>query len=571
MITKKNHYLPTWRRYFLLLTALLAFISLGYYVIRLQTIDHERLKNHGNARYLRELIVPAQRGRILDRNGNVLAVSTPVESLWATPSVFCHAQAKWRAMLEAIEMREQDLNARCKQKKNAAFMYIKRHLPPMLAEQIMQLSIPGVGTRREYKRYYPSGPAGAHLIGFTNIDDVGQEGLEYAHEVQLKGVSGRVQVLKDSAGNYVERVENKRQVEHGKDLIVSIDQRIQSLASEYLEFAVQRHKAVGGSVVVLLIPSGEILAMVNSPQFNPNDRQTMTTDKFRNRSITDLFEPGSTVKPLTVAFALGSDTINAETMIDTTPGTLKINAHTIRDIKNHGKISVHDVIAFSSTVGVSKIALQLPYQDLVDAFKRFGFGTHATDLPGDARGTLKKRSRSIDHASLSYGYGLSVTPLQLARAYTVFATDGILLPVTLEPKSSDYQALGTRVFTPDTIQKMRKMLKKVVSQEGTASKARVPRYQVGGKTGTTHKFIDGRYNDNRYVSAFAGIAPLSDPRFVVVVMVNDPRRGEYFGGDVAAPVFAELINDLLRLYNVEPDALTLAPTTSASIADRRAN
>lgn len=551
---------PIWRQHFLFCGLLSAFLMLGMRVVQLQTVEYERLRAQGDARHLRELTVQPERGRILDRHGQVLAVSTPVDSLWAEPSVFCAAQTQWEPMLDLVKVSHDRLQVKCEKQKHSGFMYIKRRLRPKLTKQVMQLAIPGVQIQREYRRYYPGGPAGAHLLGFSNVDDVGQEGLESVYNSRLSGVPGKIRVLKDRQGNYVELVESIQQVRHGEELSISIDQRIQSLASEYLEAALKKYEASSGSVVVLGIPSGEILAMVNSPQFNPNDRSTITGGTFRNRSVTDVFEPGSTVKPFSVAMAIESGEMTADSIVDTAPGYYQIGDHTIKDLSNYGAISVSDVVIRSSNVGIAKIALSLPYDDLFNTLSQVGFGVRAIDLPGETPGMLKKRTHKIEHAALAYGYGFSVTPIQLARAYSVFATDGVLLPVTLERKPDGYRAKGVRVFNEDTVYTMRAMLEQAVSPRGTAAKARISRYRVGGKTGTSHKLLDGSYENERYLSAFAGIGPLTDPKFVIAVTVDDPRGKYYFGGDVAAPVFSKLMNDLMRLYNIEPDDL---PHTTA--------
>ncbi len=545
---------------------LLGFLLLGMRVVHLQTVQHELLRAQGDARYLREWTVMPQRGRILDRNGQVLAVSTPVDSVWAEPAVFCatQQQRQWQPMVELIQVTRQRLQARCEQQKNSDFMYIKRRLPPALAQQVMQLEIAGVEVQSEYKRYYPGGPAGAHLLGFTNVDDVGQEGLENAHQAQLGGARGRIRVLKDRAGNYVESVESLQQVRHGDELVISIDQRVQALASDYLEGAVRQHQASSGSVVVLAVPSGEILAMVNSPQFNPNDRATITGGAFRNRSVTDVFEPGSTIKPFTVAMALQSGKMHAESIVDTAPGHYQVGGHRIKDSRNYGALSVADVVVRSSNVGITKIALEFSYDALFNTLSAVGFGQRTAQLPGETAGRLEKRPRRLDHAALSYGYGFSVTPLQLARAYSVFATDGVLLPVTLQRQAPGYRAVGVRVFDADTVAAVRAMLERAASPAGTARSARIARYRVGGKTGTSHKLLHGNYQNERYLSAFAGFAPLTKPKFVIVVTVDDPRGKLYYGGDVAAPVFANLMQDLMRLYNVEPDA---APPAIAAVGD----
>ena len=559
---------PGWRRRFIFTALLAVFVGLGWQVVDLQITQHDRLRAQGDARYLRELTVMPARGRILDRNGQVLAASTPVGSLWAEPVLFCAAEDSWKPMFSLIKITEKQLRTACAKHKNSDFMYIRRRLPPMLAERVVQLAIPGVGVQREYKRYYPGGPAGAHLVGFTDLDDIGQEGLERTHESSLSGQPGRIGVLKSRTGNFVERVDNIQPVRPGRDLVLSIDQRIQSLAGDYLEAAVHKHRAAGGSVVVLAIPSGEILAMVNSPQFNPNDRSTMTRDALRNRSVTDILEPGSTTKPFTIAMALESGRVDADTIVDTAPGYYKIGGRTVRDVHDYGALSVADVLVRSSNVGVAKIALSFPYNDLYDAFTAVGFGQRAANLPGEVAGLFKRRDRPIEHATISYGYGLSVTPLQLARAYSVFATDGELLAVTLQPKAPGYRADATRVFSAQTVRAIRRMLERAASPEGTARKARIPRYRIGGKTGTIHKLLNGAYQDKRYLSVFAGIAPISDPKFVMVVTVDDPRGERYYGGDVAAPVFANLMKDLMRLYNVKPDALS--PVATQATATRAA-
>ena len=468
-------------------------------------------------------------------------------------------------MVALLDIKSCDLLATCERKGNASFMYIERRLPPALAQQVMDLNVPGVEIQREYRRYYPGGPVSAHLIGFTDVDDVGQEGLERFYNSSLAGSPGRKRVLKDRAGHFVESVESIRQVQHGKDLEISIDQRIQSLASQYLETAVKKYNAAGGSVVVIGIPSGEIISMVNSPQFNPNDRTTLKKGVFRNLAVTDILEPGSTAKPFTVAMALDSGQVGVDTMVDTAPGTYRVGRSTIHDVHNYGEISVFDVIVHSSNVGTAKLALAFPFSALFDTFKAVGFGDKAANLPGEISGSMVKRTRPIEHATYSYGYGFSVTPLQLARAYTAFATDGVVLPVTLESKPEGYRAEGKRVFSPATVSTLRQMLEQVATPEGTARKARIPRYRIGGKTGTTHKLIQGNYKNKRYVSLFAGLAPITNPRFVMVVTIDDPRGKLYYGGDVAAPVFASLMQDLMRLYNVKPDGIGQTQITDQKV------
>lgn len=555
-----------WRRHLVLTLMISVFAVLALRVVQLHTAgeENDRLRVQGDKRYLRTVKILPRRGKILDRNGQVLSVSTPVDSLAAQPGVFCKAQSLWQPMLETIDLSQENLQQNCEKFSAARFMYIKRQLPPGVVKQVMAMNIPGLEVRREYKRYYPGGPVSAHLIGFTDVDDNGQEGLELAFDTELKGKEGRKRLLKDLAGHYVESVESVQQVRHGKDLVITIDQRVQSLASRYLEAAIKKHEAVGGSVVVLEIPSGEIVAMVNSPQFNPNDRSSMTPGVFRNSTVTNVVEPGSTVKPFTIGMVLESGEVDADTMVDTSPGSYRVSTSTIRDVHDYGEISVSDVLVHSSNVGTAKLALAFPFDDLYKTFENVGFGSRTGSLPGEISGVLKKRTRKIEHATLSYGYGLSTTLLQLAKAYTVFATDGILLPVTLQPRKPGYRAGGKRVFQPQTVASIRSMLEQVATPNGTARKAQVPRYRIGGKTGTTLKLIDGSYKSRRYISLFAGLAPITNPKFVMVVGIDDPRGQFYYGGDVAAPVFSSLMADLMRLYNVKPDGIEETKITSVT-------
>ncbi len=561
---------PVWREYFVLGLLFTGLVVIALKVVHIQTVERGHLHAQGDARYLREITVLPQRGQILDRNGQVLAVSTPVESLWAEPGVFCAAGDSWKSMPDILELDPGDLKAACERRKGADFMYVKRRIPPAVAKEVMALNIPGLERQREYRRYYPDGPVGAHLVGFTDVDDTGQEGLESRFDRHLAGVPGRKRVLKDVAGHYVESVESIQQVRHGENLRISVDQRVQFLAAAYLEKAIKKHKASGGSVVVLSVPSGEILAMVTSPQFNPNDRGTIRPGVFRNRTVTDVVEPGSTSKPFTVAMALESGQVGVDTMVNTAPGMYRIGGRTIRDVHDYGDLSVFDVLVRSSNIGTAKIALAFPFDRLFDTLSAVGFNEPASDLPGEVKGVLVRRNRPIEHATISYGYGFSVTPLQLARAYTAFATDGELLPVTLEPRPEGYRARGIRVFSKSTVQQIRAMMEKVATPEGTARRARIERYRVGGKTGTTHKLVDGNYDNNEYISLFAGLAPLSDPRFVTVVTVGNPRGGDYYGGVVAAPVFAELMQDLMRLYNIPPDSVRDTQITTIGTGEKSA-
>ncbi|MCY4274432.1 MAG: penicillin-binding transpeptidase domain-containing protein, partial [Gammaproteobacteria bacterium] len=356
-------------------------------------------------------------------------------------------------------------------------------------------------------------------------------------------------------GRYVEAIDNPRSVRHGSDLQISIDQRIQSLAFRYLEDAVKTHKAAGGSIVLLKIPSGEIISMVNAPQFNPNDRTTVTQGVLRNRVVTDAIEPGSLTKPFTIAMLLEEGRVNPETVVDTDPGQMYIGRNRISDVRNYGELTVTDIIAKSSNVGTVKLALEEPFEKLHRTLGRVGFGYAASDLPGESAGFLPIRKRQIEHATMSFGYGFSATALQIARAYTVFATDGILLPITINPKPAGFVATGKRVFSTKTAVQIRQMLHKVATSQGTASKAQISGYGVGGKTGTTHKLVNGNYKNKDYISLFAGFGPISNPKFVGVVIIDEPRSEQYFGGAVAAPVFSNLMEDVMRIYDIRPDDL----------------
>ncbi|MCY3769511.1 MAG: penicillin-binding protein 2 [Gammaproteobacteria bacterium] len=545
--------------------------------LKVVLLDNEGLQAKGDRQYLREIEVPPNRGRIIDRNGEILSASTPVQALAANPREFC---PNWRdqknlpAMLDEIGVSEQALSGKCDGLSGANFMYVKRGLPPEIAERVMAMEIPGLRSIIEQKRFYPGGPVSAHLLGFTDIDDRGQEGLERVYDSLLTGEAGSYLVLQGPGGLNVEIVGSVKPVQHGEDLQISIDQRVQSMASRHLESAVLEHRASGGSVVVLAVPSGEILAMVNSPRFNANNRSTLKGNVFRNRAVTDVFEPGSTAKPFTIAMVLEHGEVDEETLIDTGTGTLDVGGYTIQDTHNHGMMSVSDILVRSSNVGAAKLALGRPFEELFDTLERVGFGEKALGesgegrgrLPGEVSGLLAQRTETSEHATMSYGYGFSSTLLQLARAYTVFATDGELLPVTLMPRQPGYRAQGTRVFQADTVHRVRAMLERVATSEGTARKAAIARYRAGGKTGTTRKLVNGQYSQEHYLSLFAGLAPVTDPRFVMVVVIDDPQAGHYYGGSVAAPVFSSLMSDLMRLYNIEPDGLDRPRITSTSEA-----
>lgn len=558
--TTKDVVVPvsTWRYKMIGLIFGSVFIGLIVRAVYLQIIDNEYLQSEGDARYLRVQKEEATRGMIVDRNKQPLAISTPVDSIWMHPPTILRQQKEYsyKELSKLLGMSRDQLLKKAQKAKAKEFSYVKRHLSPQIANKILALEVPGINAVREYKRYYPAGPVLGHVLGFTNIDNEGQEGLELAYNEALKGQAGRTHVLRDQKGHIVEYVEQLSRVKHGEDIKLSLDARIQYLAYRYLQAAVKKHKASSASLVALDAKTGEILAMVSMPDFNPNDRSDLKSAQFRNRSITDSFEPGSTMKPFTIAMALEEGVVKPHSIVDTEKGFYYIGRSRISDTKPYGEISVSDVIKKSSNIGSAKIAMMMQPRDLYDTYRELGFGsTNDLKIPGEQRGILAKRKkwRPIEHATLSYGYGLSVNTLQLARAYLALANDGVLLPVSLHPVAE--KPKGTRVFSKDVVDQVALMLEAAVSDKGTAPKARVDQYRVGGKTGTAHKVVNGQYQDDSYMSLFAGFAPISDPEIVLVVSVNDPKGVDYYGGLVAAPVFSSVMSGALRFRDVVPDAI----------------
>lgn len=548
----------TWRYKMIGLVFGSIFCGLIVRAVYLQIIDTDYLQSQGDARYLRVQKEQPTRGMIVDRNDQPLAISTPVDSIWMHPATILNQKSEYsyKQLTKLLGTTRNKLLSKAESKSGKQFVYLKRHLPPQLAKKILGLDVPGINSVREYKRYYPAGPVLGHVLGFTNIDNEGQEGLELAYEEQLQGQAGLTQVLQDKVGHVVEYVEQLSRVQHGEGIKLSLDSRIQYLAYRYLQAAVKKHRATSASLVALDAKTGEILAMVSAPDFNPNDRSDLKSTRFRNRSITDSFEPGSTVKPFTVAMAIDQGVVTPQTIIDTEKGAYYIGRSRISDTKPHGEISVSEVIKKSSNIGSAKIAMMMPPRDLYDVYKKLGYGsTNKLKIPGEHRGILAKRKKwkPIEHATLSYGYGLSVNTLQLARSYLALANDGMLLPVSLHPLVKAPK--GQRVFSKETAEKVALMLEAAASDNGTAPKAQVDQYRVGGKTGTAHKVVNGRYQDDSYMSIFAGFAPISDPEIVLVVSVNDPKGVDYYGGLVAAPVFSSVMNGALRFRDVVPDAI----------------
>ncbi len=549
------------RRFVLLLLFVVIVGLLMWRVVYLQVFNKDFLQDQGSARHLRTVSIAAHRGMIMDRHGEALAISTPVESIWVNPAILVnqrHLLPKLMRILKLdLEQTEQMLAARM----DREFVYLKRHVNPDVAKKVLDMQIEGVFAQREYRRYYPAGEVVSHVIGFTNIDDEGQEGIELSYQDWLKGTPGKKRVIKDRLGRVIEDVESIRTSSPGKNINLSIDRRIQYLAYRELKTAMKLNKARSGSAVMLDVKTGEILAAVNQPSYNPNSRKNMRSSQFRNRAVTDVFEPGSTIKPFTIAMALESKKYKPGTIIDTTPGSLKVGRNTIRDLKNYGKLDVTHVITKSSNVGASKIALSMEAERMWSMFNRLGFGSvTASGFPGESAGLLSHFSRwhDIEQATLSFGYGLSVTPLQLAHAYSILAADGISRPVSFIRQ--DKPVAGEQVLPAKVVRQVREMMKTVVSNEGTGMQASVHGYQVAGKTGTIHKSAAGGYANDRYIAVFAGMAPASDPRLVLVVMVNDPAGEQYYGGQVAAPVFSRVMSGALRLMDVTPDNLPVLQT-----------
>ncbi len=546
---------PPWRRGLLL--AVLTALALGLVVRAAELIVHqgEFLVDQGNQRVLRVVEIPTHRGRLLDRHGELLAVSTPVDSLWAEPAELAGARERWPELARALGMSVAALERRAAAGAGREFVYLERHAHPDVAREVLDLEVPGVSTLREYRRYYPTAEVAAHVVGFTNVDDEGQEGMELALDARLRGRPGAKRVVRDRLGHIVENVESIRLPEPGADVHLSIDHRIQYLSYRALKEATRRHRAQGGSVVVLDPRSGEVLAAVNQPFYNPNKRSDRVGGRYRNRALTDLFEPGSTLKPFTVAAGLATRRFRVRSEVDTRPGLLRVGRYTVRDHRDYGVLDMAQVLKKSSNVGATRIALEIPRAAHWKVLDGVGFGqAPGTAFPGESRGVLTDFTRwgEIHRATLSYGYGLSVSTLQLARAYGVLAADGVLRPASLVRR--DAAPEGEQVLPAGVAVQVRRMLEGVVAPGGTGTRARVPGYRVAGKTGTVKKSVAGGYAEDRYLSVFAGMAPATDPRLVVVAVVDEPRSEQYYGGQVAAPLFARVMAGSLRTLGVAPDA-----------------
>jgi cell division protein FtsI (penicillin-binding protein 3) len=529
-----------------------AFAVLAGRALYLQWLDNDFLQQRGAARYSREIEVPAHRGRILDRFGNPLAISTPVKSLWAFPAQFDATPAQLASLARIVGTTPQALKKRVASAED--FVYLAKEVSPEISERALALGIHGLNDENAYRRYYPGGEVTAHIVGFTGDRDVGQEGMELSQQAWLAGVPGSRRVIVNRRGDAVEDVASIRAPQEGRDLALAIDSRLQYVAFRELKAAVEANKARAGGLVILDVKTGEILALANWPTYNPNSRERGARERMRNRALTDVFEPGSTLKPFTIAAALDAGKVKPDTLIDTNGGVMTIGGRTIHDAHREGTLTVEQVIQKSSNIGAARIALQLAPSTMWQTLSDAGFGAlPRTGFPGEVSGRLRpaKTWKPIEQATISYGHGISVTLVQLARAYTIFATDGELKPITL--LKTDGAVAGVPVVKPKSAAEVRHMLEMVTQPGGTAPRAQIPGYRVAGKTGTAHKLQGGVYTD-RYVASFVGFAPVSNPRLVVAVMIDEPEASSYYGGDVAAPVFPAVMGGALRMLGVPTDA-----------------
>ncbi|WP_396430755.1 peptidoglycan D,D-transpeptidase FtsI family protein [Limnohabitans sp.] len=544
---------PVWRSKLIVAAIALGFTGLVGRAAYVQVFANDFFIRQGEVRFARTLTLPANRGRVLDRNGMLLASSVPAPSIWANPEDLERDPVKLRELARLLEMSTAELDKKIKDD-DKTFVWLRRQLDEPVVKQILALNIKGVYDIKEYKRLYPEGEAAAHIVGFTNVEDQGQEGVELVFQKQLSGKPGSRRVIKDRLGRVVEDVGETVPPVDGEDLQLSIDSKVQFFAYQKLRDAVLANKAKAGSVVVLDAQSGEILALANYPSYSPDKRINLSGEQLRNRALTDTFEPGSTMKPFAVALALEKGLVKPETPIQTAPGRITITGSTITDAHPHGVLTVNEIIQKSSNVGTVKLAMQMQPREMWEMFAQVGFGQKPQlPFPGVVTGRLRpyKTWRPIEQATMSYGYGISGSLFQVARAYTVFARDGEVVPATL--MKAEQQVAGVRVISAENAKAMRKMLQMAAGPGGTAQKAQTMGYSVGGKTGTAHKQEGKGYAGKKYRGFFVGMAPIEAPRIVVAVMIDEPSNGRYYGGDVAAPVFSQTVQQTLRLLGVQPD------------------
>jgi cell division protein FtsI (penicillin-binding protein 3) len=544
---------PVWRSKLIVAGIAFGFLALAGRAAWVQVFGNEFFRKQGEVRFARTLELPANRGRIFDRNGLLLATSVPAPSIWAIPEDVERDKDKLARLAKLLEMPLADLMKRL-ENEDKTFVWLKRQVEEPVARQIAALDLKGIYQRKEYKRQYPEGEAAAHVVGFTNVEDLGQEGVELAFNQDLAGRAGSRRVIKDRLGRIVEDVGEQVPPIDGKDLQLSIDSKVQFFAYQKLRDAVIENKAKSGSVVVLDVDTGELLALANYPSYVPGRRHNLAGAQLRNRALTDTFEPGSTMKPFIAALALEKGLARPETAIQTAPGRMQIGGSTISDAHPHGLLTLNEVIQKSSNVGTVKLAMQMQPREMWDMYSQVGFGQRPQlPFPGAVSGKLRphKTWRPIEQATMSYGYGLSASLFQLARAYSVFARDGELVPVTL--LKAEGSAAGLRVLEAKTAQSVRHMLHLATQSGGTAPKAQTMGYSVGGKTGTARKQEGKGYAERKYRSFFVGIAPVDQPRVVVAVLIDEPSEGRFYGGDVAAPVFSATVQQTLRMLGVQPD------------------
>jgi len=561
--------LPAWRSRLMALLILACFGVLLGRSFYLQILNTDFLQEKGDSRYRRDLEISASRGRVADRNGDVLAISTPMKSVWAIPADAKLTPPQTQQLAKLLETDAKELSRKLASDKS--FVFLQRQIPPDVAEKVAALKLPGIGQNKEYRRFYPTGEMTAHMVGFTGVDDKGLEGVELAYQSQLLGHPGSRSVIKDRRGQIVEDVGSIKSPQDGKDIRLALDSKIQYLAYSQLKQAVTDNKAKAGGAVVIDAKTGEILALANWPTYNPNNREHLSGAQLRNRAVTDTFEPGSTLKPFTIAQALESGKVRFDTIIDCAPGRMTIGTATISDAHPHGALTVAQVIQKSSNVGAAKIAATLSPQQMWEMFDAVGFGqVSRLGFPGEVGGRLRpwKTWRPIEQATMSYGHGISVSLMQLARAYTVFARDGDLIPFSLM-RSDALPLNGTQVFSQQTAREVRAMLEMAVQAGGTAPKAQIPGYRVAGKTGTAYKLEGGQYA-KKYVASFVGFAPASDPRLIVAVMIDEPGGAQHYGGDVAGPVFAGVMGGALRTLGIAPDVpLQVAQSPNAPLGKEK--
>lgn len=558
---------PVWRSKFIVATIALAFAGLIGRAVYIQVIENEFFQKQGEVRFARTLALPANRGRILDRNGVVLASSIPVPSIWAIPEDVPRSPEALKKLARLLDMPLAALNKKLEDE-DKTFVWLKRQVDESVGKEIAALGLKGIYQRKEYKRQYPEGEAAAHVVGFTNVEDQGQEGMELAFNKELGGRNGSRRVIKDRMGRVVEDVGEQIAPVDGRDLQLSIDSKVQFFAFQTLKDAVLEHKARAGSVVVLDVRSGEVLALANYPSFVPDKRRNLSGAQLRNRALTDTFEPGSTMKPFIIAAALEQGMVNPATQIQTAPGRMRIGNATITDSHVHGVLSVNEVIQKSSNVGTVKIAMQMSPRKMWEMYQQVGFGQKPVlPFPGAVSGRLRpyKSWRPIEQATMSYGYGLSVSLFQLAHAYTIFGREGDLVPITMF--KMDEPAMGVPVIEARHARAVRHMLHLVTGPGGTAQKAQAMGYSVGGKTGTAHKVEGKGYAAKKYRGVFAGLAPIDAPRIAVAVMIDEPNNGKYFGGDTAAPVFSQTVQQTLRVLGVEPDVSVMPQVITDAVEE----